>query len=77
MKDLTVGLIKAISPLEGLEDVITCVIENFGLDNLELTEDQQIDLVARHEMLFNALHHVRVAIRNTRDNMQPFIDGIE
>ncbi len=77
MKDLTVELSRAISPIEGLDDLITCVIENFHLDDSELTEDQKMDLILRHEMLFNALHHVRVAIRNTRDNMQPFIDGIE
>lgn len=76
-KDMRLEISKAVEPLEGLYDVIQCIIENFGLDNIELTEDQKLDLITRHEMLFNALHHVQSAVRETLDNMQPFIDGIE
>lgn len=76
-KDMRLEISKAVEPLEGLYDVIQCIIENFGLDNIELTEDQKLDLITRHEMLFNALHHVQSAVRETLDNVQPFIDGIE
>ena len=76
-KDMRLEISKAVEPLEGLYDVIQCIIENFGLDNVELTEDQKLDLITRHEMLFNALHHVQSAVKETLDNVQPFIDGIE
>ena len=76
-KDMRLEISKAVEPLEGLYDVIQCIIENFGLDNVDLTEDQKLDLITRHEMLFNSLHHVQSAVKETLDNVQPFIDGIE
>ncbi len=74
-KDMRLEISKAVEPLEGLYDVVQCIIENFGLDNVELTEDQKLDLITRHEMLFNCLHHVQSAVKETLDNVQPSING--
>ena len=76
-KDIGLQISKATQPLEGLSDTLQVIIENFGLDNIDLTEDQQLDLIARHEMLFNCLHHIQCAIRETLENVQPLIDGID
>lgn len=76
-KDMRLEISKAVEPLEGLHDTLQVIIENFGLDNIDLTEDQQLDLITRHEMLFNCLHHIQCAIRETLENVQPLIDGID
>lgn len=75
--DMTLEISKAIEPLEGLYDVIQCIIENFALDNTHLTEDQKMDLILRHDMLFNTLHHVQSAVKVTLDNVQLLIECIE
>ena len=76
-KDISLEVSRAVEPLEGLHDTLQCIIENFGLDNVDLTEDQQFDLITRHEMIYNCLHHIQCAIRETLANVQPLIDGIE
>lgn len=76
-KDIGLQISKATEPLEGLHDVLQTIIENFGLDNVDLTEDQQLDLITKHLQLYNSLHHIQCAIRETLENVQPLIDGID
>ena len=76
-KDIGLQISRAVEPLEGLFDVLQTVIENFGLDNVDLTEDQQLDLITKHLQLYNNLHHIQCAIRETLENVQPLIDGID
>ena len=59
--------------LPALEQAITVIdllVESFGLDNLELTENQKADLGLRHETIYNALALVRNIIYDSAEKIE-------
>ena len=59
--------------LPALEQAITVIdllVDSFGLDNLELTENQKADLAAHHEKLYNALALVRNIIYDSAEKIE-------
>lgn len=59
--------------LPALEQAITVIdllVESFGLDNLELTENQKADLGLRHEKIYNALALVRNLIYDSAEKIE-------
>lgn len=56
--------------LEQAITVIDLLVESFGLDNLELTENQKADLGLRHEQIYNALALVRNLIYDSTEKIE-------
>lgn len=60
----------AAVPLTQAATVLEMTIENFGLDNAALTENQAFDLVHRFSMLSDALCLVKSVLYDTAEEIE-------
>jgi len=56
--------------LRRLPSIINLMMENFGFDSLELTEDNKFDIINRHEMISDVLFLTLSTIYDTIEKLE-------
>ena len=68
--DLVVEVDCTAAKLKSLASVLQLLMEGFGLDSLELTEEQKYDLVNRHTMITDTLNLVFFTLHAEAENLE-------
>lgn len=70
LRDLVDEVDYTAAKLKSLASVLQLLMEGFGLDSLELTEEQKYDLVNRHTMITDTLNLVFFMLHAEAENLE-------